>query len=665
MISRIGLTAVIVAAALSPTTRGDERQYKAAMERAIGYLKQHFGGNNPAGNFGVGGEDAGGHGEGPAALAGIAMIEAGVPLDDPVIQRIAQQVRAASIHQNRTYQLSLDIIFLDKLGEEVDTLLIQSMAVRLLFGQTQWGGWSYYCPSLDEAEKRRLQNALSGAVLKGGRELPTAGSQARATLDEGIQDMLKGRRMVLPNEVQTMDDNSNTQFAVIALWAARKYSIPVDNALRAVENRFRSLQNPNDGGWAYASRGLPVSTPSMTCAGLLGLAIVYGARNERTMRSRGRITADGRFEGAQARDSKLDISKIMSDRSIKGGLSYLDAIFNAAAQIDRVAGRGQQPGANPNQPGGNFNPPGAPGPGGNPNFRPLPGGPAAAGLGGGAAGGAAPPPGMMPGMPGLANRDDPRNDLYFLWSLERVCMVYGLKKLPGGKDWYTWGADYLVKTQNPDGSWYYKYGNECGAAFAVMFLCRSNIVKDLSAVIDRGMKSAQASDIKPSQGGKPGATLYGNDESKPLTQRLVSASATQRATILREFVSGEGLNYTLALADAIPQLKAEAQTQARRALEDRLAKESAASLRTWMDHDSGEIRRAAVVAAGRKKEKELTGDLIRMLDDIDGAVWRAAAVALREVTGKDFGPKSTATEAQRNKAIQDWMNWYERNKGSP
>jgi len=656
--SRMIFSLIIIAGVVCPI-RADDRPYKAAMERAIGYLKQRFGGDNPAGQFAPGSEDSGGHGEGPAALAGIAMLEAGVPLDDPVIQRIARQVREAAIHQNKTYQLALDIIFLDKLGEEIDSLLIQSMAVRLLFGQTQWGGWSYYCAGLDDAEKNRLRNALSGATLKGGRDLPTAGSQARATLDEGIQDMLRGRRMILPGQ-QNMDDNSNTQFAVIALWAARKYGIPVDNALRAVEARFRGMQNPQDGGWAYAGRGLPLSTPSMTCAGLLGLAIVYGARNERTLRSRGRITADGRFEGAQAKESKLDISKIMSDKSIKGGLAYINAVFEAGDRLDRAGGGGQRPGA-PNQPGGFPNQPGAPGGLGGPGFKPPGPAPGAAGVGGGAA----PPPGMMPNMPGMGNRDDPRNDLYFLWSLERVCMVYGLKKLPGGKDWYTWGADYLVKTQQPDGSWYYKYGNECGAAFGVMFLCRSNIVKDLSAVIDRGMKAAQASDIKPSQGGKPGLTLYGNDESKPLTQSLVTAAETKRPALLREFVSKEGNQYTLALADAIPQLKGDSQSQARKALEERMAKETVAALRTWMDHDSPEIRRAAVVVAGKKKEKELLMDLIRMLDDIDGSVWRAAATALRETTGKDFGPKSTATDAQRNKAIQDWMNWYEKNKGNP
>src|SRR5207244_3464213 len=49
---------------------------------------------------------------------------------------------------------------------------------------------------------------------------------------------------------------------------------------------------------------------------------------------------------------------------------------------------------------------------------------------------------------------DPRagRDFYFLWSLERVAVVYGLEKI-GGVDWYAAGADGLVEAQQADGSW--------------------------------------------------------------------------------------------------------------------------------------------------------------------------------------------------------------------
>src|SRR5262249_26345694 len=81
------------------------------------------------------------------------------------------------------------------------------------------------------------------------------------------------------------DDNSNTQFAVLALWVGRRYGFPVEEALGRVDARFRTSQHA-DGGWAYRSmpgegRGFQgESTATMTAAGLLGLAVAYGVAAE-------------------------------------------------------------------------------------------------------------------------------------------------------------------------------------------------------------------------------------------------------------------------------------------------------------------------------------------------------------------------------------------------
>src|SRR5262249_35710341 len=42
-------------------------------------------------------------------------------------------------------------------------------------------------------------------------------------------------------------------------------------------------------------------------------------------------------------------------------------------------------------------------------------------------------------------------DYYFLWSLERVGMIYGLKTI-GKKDWYAWGSQTLLDHQSDNGS---------------------------------------------------------------------------------------------------------------------------------------------------------------------------------------------------------------------
>src|SRR5262249_48299185 len=70
------------------------------------------------------------------------------------------------------------------------------------------------------------------------------------------------------------EDNSLTQFAVLALWAARKYDVPVERCLALVDARMRTYQN-QDGSWGYTV-GSTGRRDSMTCAGLLGLAVYRG-----------------------------------------------------------------------------------------------------------------------------------------------------------------------------------------------------------------------------------------------------------------------------------------------------------------------------------------------------------------------------------------------------
>src|SRR5204862_5939404 len=70
------------------------------------------------------------------------------------------------------------------------------------------------------------------------------------------------------------EDNSLTQFAILALCAARKHGVPVERCLAFVEARFRNYQHA-DGSWGYVLRS-PSRRDSMTCAGLLGLAVGRG-----------------------------------------------------------------------------------------------------------------------------------------------------------------------------------------------------------------------------------------------------------------------------------------------------------------------------------------------------------------------------------------------------
>ncbi len=73
-------------------------------------------------------------------------------------------------------------------------------------------------------------------------------------------------------------DTSSTQFAVLALWVARRQNVPVDRSAALAGQYFRNIRNA-DGSWPddpktdFASQK---KLPTATCAGLLGLAVAHG-----------------------------------------------------------------------------------------------------------------------------------------------------------------------------------------------------------------------------------------------------------------------------------------------------------------------------------------------------------------------------------------------------
>ena len=73
--------------------------------------------------------------------------------------------------------------------------------------------------------------------------------------------------------------------------------------------------------------------------------------------------------------------------------------------------------------------------------------------------------------------------LYFLWSVERVGMLYGRRTIDG-TEWYPWGVDLLLPAQQSDGSWftngYFGATPISDTSFALLFLKRANLAKDLS-----------------------------------------------------------------------------------------------------------------------------------------------------------------------------------------
>ena len=393
-----------------------------AIDRGVEYLRKTYRGEN---ELWGGGE--GGYVVGYASFAGLALLECKVPAKDPLIQQAATAVRASAGKLTHTYQASLAVLFLDKLGDPQDDALIRGLGLRILSGQKSTGAWLYTFEELSvqgmtayhgylrehfpwskavprpkNAHVVAMPDGQDGdkdAKKKGAKPLPidlsnlpadTGGISWQANISQG-----PGKFMPLGG------DNSNTQFALLALWAARRHDVPAECPILLSYQRFRSTQNP-DGGWAYKTEagfgGKPEkhSTHTMTCAGLLGLALGPGALPP----------------GSNVGDKE----KIQ--QPVSAGLTSLGAHI---------------------------------------------------------------------GSPGPAGAKPAMENMYFLWSVERVGVLFDLKSI-GGKDWYAWGAQMLVANQDPrDGHWhgapYMGQSDHLDTCFALLFLKRANLVADLTETL--------------------------------------------------------------------------------------------------------------------------------------------------------------------------------------
>ncbi|HJZ89278.1 MAG TPA: HEAT repeat domain-containing protein [Gemmataceae bacterium] len=603
----------------------------------------------------------GGHQTGIASLAGLALLESGVPASDSLIMEIARGVRDAALRVPDTYDLSLMIMFFDRLGLKSDEPLIQFLTLRLLSGQCADGTWSYTCDGirLDPVEERRLASELIREPRRTpdgpGPEPKKKGLKPRDDIDFGepkkeppkpkeepkeaakpkpepkkslhpalekyvkvtpVPGQIPGGFPIPGGSVRAASgDHSNTQFATVGLWCGRRHAVDVADALAVLDKHYRGAQGP-DGGWTYTGSG-GMSGAAMTCAGLMGLAMGFGAKN---LDSEGGLRATAHEEFAK-------------DRSVSDGLKFLGNILAA-------------------------------GPAGN-----MPGG------------------ALLPGATNGIN-------YYFMWSLERVAMVYGVTTI-GKVDWYEWGAKAIVASQNRDGSWhandFHSGSPEVATSFALLFLCRANLADDLSNSLKGKVKDPGTSrligggDLSKIIGGSgssgskradPGASaprpkvdvptpppsVAEGDRAGKLANALVAATGAERDELLRVYRESKGGEYTDALARAAGKLSGDGQAKVRDALAARLARMNAATLIDLMNDRDRELRRGAALAAGTKpKERiaEFADALIRRIADDESIVVQAARASLKALSGEDFGPEAGSPPTDRGKALVAWKKWWE------
>jgi hypothetical protein len=396
-----------------------ERRINNAVDLGVNYLRNQI--LNPTSKDYYFTDPGAGSNVGVLALAGLTLLECGVPSRDAAVEKVIQTVRQEAPRLTFTYSLALCILFLDRLNqaqdrpvEASDRDLIQRLAVQMMAAQNSNGGWGYKCPLLTPA-----QHETYLAELKAGR--------FRAGSFDG-----------------TYDDNSINQFATLALWAARKEGIKTEPALAMVERRYKENQNP-DGSWGYRARDNGYLKDATTCAGLIGLAVGQGIRDD----------VSGAKPGAKA---PLDPTK---DPYISRGLAFITKIIGKDPRrmnpIDRdhrrkhtaemmALNKEWQEAQESERPAIMR------------RIQDLD---------------------KAPLLKGTYFNADAWGDLYFLWSVERVGVIFDLKTI-GGKDWFGWGAEIILNNQQKDGSWRDRFAGIPDTCFALLFLRRVNIAKDLT-----------------------------------------------------------------------------------------------------------------------------------------------------------------------------------------
>lgn len=654
MFRRLSASALLLALAVPVVAADkDDAAIQQAIKRGQEYLKEaRRGGGGPGGPTE---QILGTNGLGSASLTGLALIESGVPPGDPVVAYLARLARQNALGNTNTYDLAVMIMFLDRFGAKEDEGLIQFLTLRLMSGQSSDGAWSYSCLGLNL--DRVQQQALAAELVKDVK----LATPATPTLPVTPKKETKPR--------EDLDPPAKPPAKKDAPEPKKEDPKPAAKKLHPAVEKFVPFARRGGGGGGVSVPGfgtlLTGGDHSNTQFATVGL---WCGRRHGVDVSEALDALDKHYRGCQQPDGgwtysvsggtsfpsmacaglmglamgfgsknldgdrkKADPDAIAADLVVDRGLRYVGSFLSAAA--DPKGGAGFQP-------------------------------------------------------------NQLSRDLYFMWSLERVGMVYGLTTI-GKVDWYDWGSQVLLASQQKDGSWLNDqahYGTtENATAFALLFLSRANLAEDITTkmkgkVKDPGtsrlVKGGDIDDLlkgigKGSTGTKkpdPGVTpkprpdpapAAGGDPGARLAAALVAAGEAERADLLAKYQTAKGGEYTDALARAAAKLSGDAQAQVRDALAQRLTRMSATTLNEMMKDRDRELRRAAALATG-SKGKERVGEyatgLIRLIGDDEPMVVQAARASLKALSGQDHGPAAGSDPADRAKALVAWRAWWDGQK---
>jgi squalene cyclase len=251
------MTSLLISMALAvaapvPKDDKEDRELRekasAARDKAVKFLKekQRQDGTWEDNNLALAGMTGG-----QTALVTLALLDAGVAANDPVVARPVEYL--AGLKPERVYVVSLQIQALARTKDVKHLPTIQNLADWL----------------------------LAKAITKGGK--------------------LQG--WSYPGNA--IADNSNTHFAVMGLHAAARAGAKVEADMwQKIRDYYADTQRP-DGGWTYHNVGETQTTASMTTAALLGLTVA--AKYDKTAKEphpafeKGvSLLLDGKFDEAKS-----------------------------------------------------------------------------------------------------------------------------------------------------------------------------------------------------------------------------------------------------------------------------------------------------------------------------------------------------------------------------
>lgn len=431
----------------------DQKKVDWAIDRGVQFLKKTQMADGSWGNH------RGKARIGYAALPGLTLLECGVPKTSPLVRRAAGAVRRAAPTLNTTYELALSILFLDRLGNPHDEKIIQTLAVRLIAGQTATGGWNYNCPIVNTKNHKEILVLLRrlnpppdpppapgkrpgldgfpvgkkkpGDAPSGGITEPKKKSPKGYTTSKSSPGDDPTGKITIPRHLRSLPVFQDPETLLLPGAAGARILVPAPG--RGPRRRFFLLSDSDNsntqfailGLWVAQRHGVPMQRTtalivkrfetSQNPDGSWKYRYTYGGNDGWGTPAMTGVGLLGLAVGHGLAHDGMAVKEPVKDQRLLNGL----------VALSRTLG----------EPTGKW-------------------------------------------------KDLPIESLYFLWSVERVGVLFDLPTI-GGKDWYRWGAEQLIANQSVLGGW--QGGEYPGSSvpidtcFALLFLKRSNLVSDLTA----------------------------------------------------------------------------------------------------------------------------------------------------------------------------------------